>query len=247
MRHTDAALDIVLRSWPAVRAQWAGRGQATASDLYAVITRLVPAATAAEWPTLCRVLVKYGLLHPVRPEVFAFEAAAVAPPFQPVLEPSWRELWRELAQRLTFRPGCLWATHWLAAYFPACPPVLVLEVSRGELRAAAQLVEATADYRVINRGEFGTDNFSRPTVLIQAFTPHSPVRTLQGVRIAGLEKILVDTEALTDAAFGTAAAMRDVVHQLEMHSGLHRNRLLEYASSQNRRARWNQLLLPDAN
>jgi hypothetical protein len=222
----------LLSVWPALRGHFHAHAQVQEAEFLAFCAQHAPAVNAENWDAIRRGLVHHRLLFAVAPGVVTFEAYSAMPAFQPKLHVDWLRLWQELQTRLVLPLGCVWATQWLHPFLPQIPSCLIIEVNWAELRSATHIAST---YHPLQ--EFG--------VLLRAWHRPSPVRKIQGVPTARLEKILVDVAQLPEVtAVVTDAELVAVANELRIRHQLDRSLLLQYAAQRGAQERW-QFLLPD--
>ncbi|MCC2547244.1 hypothetical protein LJY25_12370 [Hymenobacter sp. BT175] len=233
----------VLRAWPQLRGHFRDRARFTEAELQAFFDQALPAVTAEVWPSVRQGLVRSQLLHQVAPGLLAFGGPVAQTLFKPVLEPGWVELWQHLQASLSLPMGCLWSTQWLHAILPQLPARLVVEVNWAELQWASRLVKATPRFCLAEAGIEPLAAGGREIVVLRSFQRASPVRRIQGVPTARLEKLLVDVSTLPELTAATSdqvllAALSSLRGQYELSSEL----LLQYAARNNAAPRWEALL-----
>lgn len=222
----------LLSVWPALRGHFHAQAQVQDVEFLAFCAQHVPTVNVDNWDAIRRGLVHHRLLAVVTPGVVTFDVYAFVPAFQPELHSDWLLLWQELRTRLALPLGCVWSTQWLRPYLPQIPLHLVIEVNWAELRSAT-LIAST--YPQVQGS----------SVLLSAWHRPSPVRKIQGVPTARLEKILVDVAQLPEVtAVVTDAEIVAVANELRIRRQLDELLLVQYAAQRGMQERW-QFLLPD--
>ncbi|GAA3920733.1 DUF6577 family protein [Hymenobacter algoricola] len=232
--------DQVLRAWPQLRGHFRGRTQVAETELQAFFALAMPAITADVWHVVQQGLVRSQLLHQVAPGFLAFGGASVPAVFKPELAPAHVALWHQLQAQLVLPLGSLWSTRWLRPVLPEIPVRLVVEVNWAELQRAARLIEASAQFRLAQADSVAAAD-SRETILLRPVQRASPVRRIQGVTTARLEKMLVDAGQLPELATSDEV-LAGAVATLGMHYHLQAEHLLQYAARCNAGPRWEALL-----
>jgi hypothetical protein len=242
MKPAAAPVDRVLRAWPQLRGYFRGRNQIPEAELLAFFQLSVPEVTAGVWPAVRQGLLRSELLHEVAPGLLSFELTSPAGPFPPAVAPEWRALWQQLQAGLALPLGCLWSTRWLRPLLPDVPELLVVEVSWAEQRWAAHLLEQSPAWAVVGPESPLLAGGERMAVLVRSWQAKAPVRRVEGIPVARLEKMLVDASLLPALAGRVPEAhLRQAVRTLLAGSWLNPARLLRYAESRGAGARWSAL------
>ncbi|TGE19703.1 DUF6577 family protein [Hymenobacter elongatus] len=232
--------DQVLRAWPQLRGHFRGRTQVAEAELQAFFDHALPAVTAAVWPAVRQGLVRSQLLHQVAPGLVTFSGTPAQAMFKPELASAHVALWQQLQAQLALPLGSLWSTRWLRPVLPEIPARLVVEVNWAELQWATRLIGSSAQFRLADSSSV-VDTDSREAVLLRPVQRASPVRRVQGVPTARLEKMLVDAGELPDL-ITSDEALAGAVATLATRYRLQPDHLLQYAARHNAGARWEALL-----
>jgi hypothetical protein len=217
-------MDRVLRAWPQLRGYFRGRNQISEAELLAFFQVFVPEVTADVWPAVRQGLLRSQLLHDVAPGLLSFESTPATDPFNPALMPEWVALWQQLQAELALPLGCLWSTRWLQPFLPGLPALLVVEVSWAEIKWAERLLAAST--------------LGDP-VVIRTWQRFSPLKQVQGVPTARLEKMLVDAARMPELAAATSDVdLAATLTALQARHPLNHTLLLQYAARCGAESRW---------
>ena len=243
MKRFITQYDQVLRAWPQLRGHFREQARVAEAELQAFFDQALPAVTAEVWPTVRQGLVRSELLHQVAPGYVAFGSDPAPAVFTPELAPHWVELWRHLQNQLALPLGCLWSTQWLCPVIPQIPARLIIEVNWAELQWATRQLNASARFCLAGTSSASPGEKDQEIVVLRPFQRTSPIRRVQGLPTARLEKMLVDAGELPGmAAITSDAVLSNAVTSLRAHYKLSPEHLLQYAARCNAGPRWEALL-----